>query len=218
MFGGTILSSWRLRKMKPITLRLAVATLTFTIGVTFAALLTVTHYSSNTPSQSNVNCVPKYSPNSANEDWHRILDRFQETPLAEPPACVDESYRLIWIPTFHSPLSVRIWRAGEKQFLVTKQLDGKGGYGMGHLAHEEFQSLSDDEWNEFMRLLRRSGCWDLPSVDDSPSPNDGSTWVIEGVYDRKQHQVNRHSPSGEFRAACLYLVSLSGLKTEIERY
>lgn len=207
--------------MKRITLRLAIAILTFVIGVAVAALWTVRHYSSNNLAQREANCVPKYSPNSYSADetgWNRILDRFQEMPLEELPACVDESYRLIWIPSFHSPISVRIWRAGEKQFLVTKQLDGKGGYGMGHLALEELQSLSDDEWNEFMRLLRQSGYWDLPSVDDSPPPNDGATWVIEGVHDRKQHQVNRHSPSAEFRTACLYLVKLSGLKTEIERY
>jgi hypothetical protein len=207
--------------MKPITLRLAVAILTFIIGVTAAALRTAIQYLPIDLARREANCFPKYSPNSysANEEgWKRLLDRFQELPLAELPACVDESYRLIWIPTFHSPLSVRIWRAGEKQFLVAKQLDGKGGYGMGHLAHEEFQSLSDDEWNEFMRLVRQSGYWDLPSVDDSPPPNDGSTWVIEGVHDRRKHQVNRHSPSEEFRAVCLYLVKLSGFKTEIERY
>ena len=138
-------------------------------------------------------------------------------PLEELPLCVDESYRLIWIPTFHPPVSVRIWRSGEKQFLVTKQLDGRGGYGMGQLAFQDLRSLSDDESKEFMRLLGQSGYWDLPSHDDSLPPQDGATWIIEGIRNRKQHQVNRHSPSSEFREACVYLVKLSGLKTEIEK-
>jgi hypothetical protein len=139
-------------------------------------------------------------------------------PFEELPTCVDESYRLIWIPTFHAPISARIWRSREKQFLATKQLNGRGSYGMGQLAFRDIGSLSDDEWNEFMRLLRQSGYWDLPSDDDSPLPNDGATWIMEGIRNGKQHQVNRHSPSSEFREACVYLVKLSGLKTEIEKY
>jgi hypothetical protein len=208
--------------MKKITPRLAIAIFTFLIGVAAAGLWTIRYYSRNEQSLNETNCIPKYlsTSSSANreEGWSGVLDRFQEMPLEELPACVDESYRLIWIPTFHAPISVRIWRSGEKQFLVTKQLDGRGGYGMGQLASQDLRSLSDDDWNEFMRLMRQAGFWDLPSHDDSPPPNDGATWFIEGIRNGKHHQVNRHSPSSEFREACIYLVKLSGLKTEIERY
>jgi len=186
-----------------------------------AGLWTIRYYSRNKLSPNEPDCIPKYFPvssSAARESWSSVLDRFQEMPLAELPACVDESYRLIWIPTFHAPVSARIWRSREKQFLVTKQLDGKGAYGMGQLAVQNIRSLSDDEWNEFMRLLRQSGYWDLLSKDDSPPPNDGATWIIEGSRNGQHHQVNRHAPSSEFRDACAYLVSLSGLKTEIERY
>lgn len=89
---------------------------------------------------------------------------------------------------------------------------------MGQLVFQELHFLSDDQWNEFTRLMRQSGYWDMPSQDDSPPPEDGATWVIEGVQNRKYHQVSRRSPSAEFRAASIYLVKLSGLKTEIERY
>ena len=207
--------------MKKITLRLAIGIFTFLIGVAAAGLWTIKYYCRNKLAQNDADCIPKYSPvsSSANkEGWSAVLDRLQEMPFEELPLCVDESYRLIWIPAFHAPVSARIWRSREKQFLVTKQLDGRGGYGMGQLVFQELHSLSDDEWNKFMRLLGQSGYWDLPSVDDSLPPNDGATWVIEGVRDRKQHQVNRRSPTAEFRAACLYLVKLSGLKTEIEKY
>src|SRR5215813_6446021 len=117
--------------MKRISLRLAIATLTFLIGVAIAGFWTVRHYRKSNVAHSD--CIPKYfrGSDSANkEGWSAILDRFEEIPFAELPACVDESYRLIWIPSFHAPLSVRLWRSGEKQFIVTKRLDGKGGYGM----------------------------------------------------------------------------------------
>ncbi len=207
--------------MKKITLRLSIAVFTFLIGVAAAGLWTIRYYSHNKLSPNETDCIPKYFPVSSSasrEGWRSVLDRFQEMPLAELLSCVDESYRFVWIPAFHAPVSARIWRSGEKQFLITKQLDGKGGYGMGQLAVENLRSLSDDEWNEFMRLLRQSGYWDLPSKDDAPLPNDGASWTIEGMRDGKTHQVNRHAYSVEFRDACAYLVKLSGLKTEIERY
>ena len=207
--------------MKRITLRLAIALFTFLIGVAAASLWTFRYYGRDKFVRNEADCIPKYSRVSSfgnNEGWSAVLDRFQEMPFEKMPACVDESYRLIWIPTFHSPVSTRIWRSGKKQFLVTKELDGKGGYGMGQLLFQDLRPLSDDEWNEFMRLLRQSGYWDLPSTDDSHRPQDGATWIIEAIRNGKHHQVNRRSPSSEFREACVYLVKLSGLKTEIEKY
>jgi hypothetical protein len=128
-------------------------------------------------------------PDSANEKgWSAVLARFQEMPFEALPAGVDESYRLVWIPTFHSPVSVRIWSSRGKRFMVTKKLDGKGGYGMGHLAQEEMRPLSEDEWYGFMRLLSQARYWDMPSIDDSPLPNDGAGWVIDAVQNRKHHE------------------------------
>ena len=207
--------------MKKLSLRIAIALFTFFIGVGAAGLWTTRNYVPNKVVQNQVDCIPKYHPvssTSTNDDWNAVLDRFEEMRLEKMPGCVDESYRLIWIPTFHSPVAARIWRSGEKQFLVTKQLSGRGGYGMGQLAIQDIRPINDDEWNEFMRLLRQSGYWDLPSQDDSFPPEDGAAWVIEGFRNGKHHVVNRRSPSPVFREACVYLVKLSGLKTGIERY
>jgi|ERR1041385_5885866 hypothetical protein len=208
-------------EMKRITLRLAIAIITFLLGVAAAGWWTMTHYPRNKPSLNETVCIPKYSsvPSPSNKnDWSTVLDRFQEMPFDDLPDCVDESYRLIWIPTFHAPISTRIWRSGAKEFLATKQLDGRGGYGMGQLTFQNIRSLTDDEWNEFMRLLRQAGYWDLPSHEDSLPTEDGAAWIIEGVRNGRHHLVNRRAPSSEFREACIYLVKLSGLKTEIEKY
>ena len=139
-------------------------------------------------------------------------------PLQSLPACVDESYRVTWVPTFHPPVAVRIWSAPGKRYLVTKELDGKGGYGMGNLSLDEMRPLSEEEWFKFKKLLTDASYWDLPSADNAPPPNDGASWVIEGVAHQQFHDVHRDAPSKEFRDACVYLVDLSGLKTEIERY
>lgn len=207
--------------MKRITLRLAIAIITFLVGVAAAGLWTMKHYPADKPPLTETDCIPNYTSvsSSANTDeWNAVLDRFHEMPFEDLPDCVDESYRLIWIPTFHAPISARIWRSGAKAFLATKQLDGRGGYGMGQLTFQNIRSLSDDEWNEFMRLLRQTGYWDLQSHDDSLPPEDGAAWIIEGIRNGRHHLVNRRAPSSEFHEACVYLVKLSGLKTEIEQY
>jgi hypothetical protein len=94
--------------MKRITLRLAIAILTFLIGVVVAALWTARLHRPNSLAQKEADCIPKYSPvYAANEKgWGILLTRFEEMPFEELPACIDESYRLIWIPAFHSPVSV----------------------------------------------------------------------------------------------------------------
>ncbi len=89
---------------------------------------------------------------------------------------------------------------------------------MGSLAVDQRRPLSDDQWLRFKRLLVQASYWDLPSADDGPIPKDGAEWVIEGFESKKYHKAHRRSPSTEFRAACIYLVQLSGLKTEIEEY
>jgi hypothetical protein len=139
-------------------------------------------------------------------------------PFNELPACVDESYRLVWLPAFHAPISIRVWRSGPEQFLVAKQLNGRGGELAGPVALQKSRLLSDDEWNEFMRLLRQAGYWDLPKVDDGPMPHDGARWLIDGFRSNEIHQVVRHAPGRDFRDAGIYLARLSGMKTEIENY
>ena len=208
--------------MKRITLRLIIALLTFLIGVTLVTFWIVKRQRPSQTSKTSPGCIPVFDPKfySGQENgWGAVvLARFHEMPLENFPSCVDESYRLIWIPTFHSPVAARIWRSGDKRFLVAKQLDGKGGYGMGNLALEEARSITEDEWLTFIRLLDQASYWEMPSIDAAPPPNDGAAWVIEGAKERKYHNVNRHTPSIEFRASCAYLLKLSGIKTEYERY
>jgi hypothetical protein len=206
--------------MKRITSWLFI-TVTFPSVMVVTACSTFRHQTSNQGAKNEADCIPVYvsaAHGSPENGWATLLSRFQEMPLESLPACVDESYRVIWIPTFHSPVAVRVWSSSGSRYLVTKELDGKGGYGMGNLVLDQQPSLSDDQWFNFKRLLVQASYWDLPSADDAPIPHDGAEWVIEGFAGKKYHKVHRRSPSTEFRAACISLVQLSGLKTEIEEY
>ena len=122
-----------------------------------------------------------------------------------------ESYRFLWLRSFHHPVAVRVWSSGDEHFLVVKQLDGAGGYAPGRLSVNRTRPLSKDEWDEFVRLLDGICYWQLPT-EDSRLGNDGAQWILEGVKDGRYHIVDRWSPDGgDYRAACLYLLKLSGL-------
>lgn len=208
--------------MKRITFRLAVALLTFLVGIAAVIFWIVMRHVPIQTVKTTPDCMPVYNPEiyvGQGETWGTVvLARFNEMPLKNLPACVDESYRLIWVPTFHSPVVVRIWRSGEKYFLVAKQLDGQGGYGMGNLASDETRPLTENEWVTFINLLQRASYWDMPSVDYARLPNDGASWIIEGSKNKRHHEVRRYAPSKEFRESCVYLLKSSGLKTEYEKY
>ena len=209
--------------MKRITLTLGVAILTFTFGVVTSQVFK--YYSlfaseGTRPTHPDV-CIPRdrsVSFSVIDRSWNGVLGWFDEMPFADLPSCVDESYRVVWIPTFHAPVSIRVWRSGENLFMVSKKLSGKGGYTMGHLEFQELRPISDVEWNEFRRLLRVAGYYDLATIDPTFPPNDGAEWVIESMRNGDYHKVDRRAPNTGFREACVYLVKLSGLSTEIEQY
>jgi hypothetical protein len=122
-----------------------------------------------------------------------------------------ESYRFLWLRSFHHPVAVRVWRSGAEHFLVVKQLSGAGGYAPGRLSVDRTRQLSNDEWDEFVRLLDGICYWQMPA-EDSRLGNDGARWILEGMKDGRYHIVDRWSPDGgDYRAACLHLLKLSGL-------
>ncbi len=210
--------------MKCLSLRLIIALITFFIGVGIVTFWLVSHSTSvaETP-QEMFDCVPQYdaevkpNENGFNVDA-KLLARFQELPLDKQPACVDESYRLTWIPTFHAPTVIRVWRSGEKYFIVTKRLDGKGGYGLGNFNGEMILSLTAEEWSNFINLINQELFWNMPSKIKEPLPNDGASWMFEGTSGRQYHFIFRITPSKKLGDIFRSLFKLTGVETEHELY
>lgn len=215
--------------MKYISSRLFFALLTFFIGIT---LTTIWIFDSEIPNipipkseefrASNFDFDSRI-PSSEKIFWEKeIFTRFKETPLEKLPESIDESYRLILIPTFDAPVIVRVWRSGDERFLIAKKLSGEGGFGIkkfGKLSYKKTQSLTEEEWNNFIKLLDQTFFWDLPPLDKKEEPvPDGATWVMEGAINNTHHEVHRITPSNEFRESCNYLLKLSGLEIEYEGY
>lgn len=147
-----------------------------------------------------------------------LFKRFREVPLTSQAACVDESYRLTWIPTFHAPTVIRVWRSDDKYFVVTKRLNGKGGYDLGDLEIEQTHSLTGEEWQGFESLINQASYWKIPSAIEEPIPNDGATWTFEGFSDGQFHSVHRIMPSKELSQLFRKLFDLAGVETEQRLY
>ncbi len=119
----------------------------------------------------------------------------------EEPSLIEEakdpslqSYRFLWLRTFHHPVVVRLdITADGTGKLTVKIADGAGGYKPGKLIKNTSSSVATEETNRFLEQIKNAGFWELSSYEKT-SGCDGAEWIIEGVKDGKYHVVNRWSP------------------------
>jgi len=155
--------------MKRLSLRLTIALATFSIGISIVTFGLLTRPLPNID-------LPQHPPECASEfnaeitgdigsAWRtKFLARLRELPLKDSTANVDETYRLIWIPTFHKPTVIRIWRSGENYYIVTKRLNRKNDLTIGNLKFDQTRSLTAEKWHSFVSLINQSCFWNAPSI------------------------------------------------------
>ena len=210
--------------MKYFTIRLTIALATFLIGVSIVAFwflnrpLPTVSLPQNAPECISESSEEIFLSRSENAERTKILTLFREVPLDKQMADVDESYRLIWFPTFDAPTVIRIWRSGENFFIVTKRLSGKDGYELGKLKTEQTRSVTAEEWNNFLNLLNNRCFWNAPSIVKEVPVVDGASWRFEGSRNKHHHFVDRISPSDQMKEIFRALFELTGVKTEYNDY
>jgi len=157
--------------------------------------------------------------------WYsRSLYEMAEPSFQSIIAMNVESYRFLWLRSFHPGVSVRVWKCSVGYCLTAKQLDSVDRYTDGKfvptakLAVNNSRPLATNEWDQLLDLLDRAQFWALSAVDKGPLANDGAAWVFEGANGSKYHLVDRQSPqTGAYRDACLYLLKLSELKVDASK-
>jgi hypothetical protein len=156
------------------------------------------------------------SPKHSQAGWYgKHLEAMNEKSLLDSSRESAETYRFLWLRTFHHPIFVRVECARTEVKLFTKELDGLGGYAPGKISRSGEGVLTESEWCEFLRLLDKADFWKMPSENDVLG-NDGAQWVLEGVKENRYHVVDRWTPRDEskYRAACIYLLKLSGVDVD----
>ena len=152
------------------------------------------------------------SLDSFRNEWYSKYLKAMDVSSLNSIAESDETYRFLWLRTFHHPIAIRVWRKGEERNMVFKELDGAGGYDPGKLIANRTRRLTTDEWDKFIKLLQQASYWQLPK-ESKNGGRDGAQWILEGKKDEQYHVVDRWSPEGgSYREACLYLLKLSGQK------
>lgn len=204
--------------MKRILIRAITAGIAFALGVASAAIWIKSSRNIVAPAPSGA-CVPRYdekviATSLRENDDPEFFRAFQELPLYALPDCVDEAYSLSWIPSFHPPVLVRVWRSGDQAFLVAKSLDSKGWSGrFGTVEESHIRPLTSFEWREFTDLLKRHSYWELSSTTTELLPQDGAVWFIDGLRSKQYHWVDRRTPDKAYAEICKHLIRLSGLET-----
>ena len=150
-------------------------------------------------------------------DWYsKHLKALQEPSLlqlAKNPSL--ESYRFVWLRTFHHPIIVRLdFASNGTAKLTTKVSSGAGGYDPGHIVENKSRPVTREETEKFLARVKLEQFWELPSHETPMTIGcDGSQWIIEGVKDGKYHVIDRWSPGkGPVRHLGLLFVKLSRMR------
>jgi hypothetical protein len=132
--------------MKRISLLSLIAVVTFAVGIDLPSIWISKHRPTVPQAASSNDCAPVYDATIVGKRIHedddpQLFAAFEEPPLYAMPDCVDEAYSLTWIPSFHPPVLVRLWRSGNRSFMVAKELDTKGWSEFGDHQRIQFSCI-----------------------------------------------------------------------------
>ena len=145
------------------------------------------------------------------DSWNRgILTRFGELPMRSARFDQSECYRLILMPSFHHPILVQAARTQNGFDLMTKFLDGAGGYEIGKLSNSRHRVMTEPEWQHLLDLFDELHYWSVPTVDLRDEPvNDGAIWMLQAKREGLIHDVYRITPKGRFLETYKYFLQLA---------
>ena len=122
----------------------------------------------------------------------KALDEPSLLETSKDPAL--QSYRFVWLRTFHHPVAVRLEVMGDGTGRLTVKIaSGAGGYEPGKLIENTSRPVTREQTERFLNRVNSHGFWGLPSFEDH-SGFDGSRWIIEGVKEGKYHVADRWTP------------------------
>ncbi len=140
-----------------------------------------------------------------------LLDAFGEVSLRSLRGPNSETYRLILIPTFENPVSIRIALKDGKPIATTKRLALTEDYEIGELIENTEWLLSASDWEQLKKSLDSSDFWMMPSIDhDEPLILDGTDCLIQAHNLGQVHNVRRIRPKGTLRELVMKMLAVSG--------
>jgi hypothetical protein len=148
--------------------------------------------------------------------WYRgTLEAMGEPPLVGLPRTIT-AYRLLWLPSGHSPISVRVVRSGDSAALIVRRLKGPAEWderarrlvASHQVTYTKRVPLSRRQWEGLERRIKASHYWSMPTKDPRPAPEDGDVLLVEASYGGRYHAVDRHRPGPGYLELCRYMLDL----------
>ena len=127
-------------------------------------------------------------------EWYsKQLSALEEPSLlASASARKGESYRFLWLRTFHQPIAIRIDVNADGTSQLTEKM-GAGGSDPGHLVLNKAFTLTKEQTDSFLGTVKENNLWKLPTTQRDQGL-DGAQWIIELSKDGTYHIVERFSP------------------------
>lgn len=123
-------------------------------------------------------------------------------------------YRLLWLPSFHPPISVTIYKHENTIALSAVILTGKGAGKPGKIAGRRIKRLTDDDWTLLLVAVEQAKFWNMQTFSQTNWAEglimDGDFLLVEGVEDGKYHVVHRLQADSNYAHLCYYILKLSG--------
>ncbi len=148
--------------------------------------------------------------------WYsRSLAAMDEPSLSCGPSEASESYRFVWLRSFHSPVAVRVYASHEQFNLAAVILDGQGGYEPGRVIRRVNKQLSRTQWEEVTAIVARLRFWSMPSTQPVAGGMDGAQWIVEARSEDRYHFVDRWSGADGVEAVGLKFLDLAGVRNDV---
>jgi len=123
-------------------------------------------------------------------------------------------YRLLWLPSFHHSICVRIDRKHGGAKVHATVLDSQGGYEPGLVAIDRNITLADEDWKNLDRHLEQAAFWTMTTRSADDGGCDGDQLVVEGIREGTYHIVDRWMPDPAYEKLCRHMLDLTDLDVQ----
>ena len=144
-------------------------------------------------------------------NWYSVFLFAMREPVLLSDSSQTETYRFLWLRTFHNPVAIRIEKQQNIYLLTWKLCNGAGGYEPRQFTIAKQKQIDNITWERFKTLLNETGFWNM-DTEVKRMGLDGSQWILEGKDAYKYHVVDRWTPrDGGYFQCCDFLIGLTDL-------
>lgn len=144
-------------------------------------------------------------------------------------------YRLLWLRSFHPPVSFTLKEFNGNYYLNTKMIDRQPAFypevlgnctesgnlildtlkkadRLAFIKFNEVLKINYEKWEEFENIIAKNDFWSLSSPIPPDYANDGSNWILEGYSKGKYHFIARRNLHEDVRECANFFLKQTGLK------